>query len=44
MRITKLDPYNVEDPKLKNRLSSNSQEKTISTLNKKRMQINIANL
>jgi hypothetical protein len=44
MRITKLDPYNIEDPKFKNRPSSNSQEKTISNLNKKKMQINIANL
>jgi hypothetical protein len=38
MRITKLDPYNVDEPKVKNRASSSSQEKGLGM--KKKLPLN----
>jgi hypothetical protein len=44
MKITKLDPYAVEDLKPKHRASSNSQDKHLSAIGKKKMPVNIASI
>ncbi len=39
MRITKLDPYNIDDQKIKNRGSSSSHDKGLSILARKKLQL-----
>ncbi len=39
MRITKLDPYNIDDQKTKNRGSSSSHDKGLSILARKKLQL-----
>jgi hypothetical protein len=44
MKITKLDPYSVEDMKPKHRGSSSSQDKHLSAIGKKKMTVNTATI
>ena len=44
MKITKLDPYSVQDLKPKHRASSSSQEKHLSSVVKKKMPVNIVSI
>ncbi len=44
MRITKLDPYAVENQRSKNRVSSSSQDKGLSILAKKKLQLHGAGM
>lgn len=39
MRITKLDPYTVDDPRVKNRVTSTSQDKGNTLIARKKLQI-----